>query len=84
MKIEQQGCGERSRKVKLLDYKKRWNYLQKEENPFAIVVMAHLKALETKKDNALRKQWKTELTKFLLDRLLQNENFFQVQGGKQI
>ena len=60
-------------KVKLLDYKKRWNYLQKEKNPFAIVVMAHLKALETKKDNTLRKQWKTELTKLLYERSYSKE-----------
>ncbi|MGP8330425.1 MAG: hypothetical protein ACT6FF_08945 [Methanosarcinaceae archaeon] len=52
-------------KTKLLDYKVKWSYLEKEENPFAIVVMAHLKALETRKDHSLRKQWKTELTKLL-------------------
>jgi hypothetical protein len=38
------------------------------DNPFAIVVMAHLKALETKKDNTLRKQWKIELTRLLYQR----------------
>ena len=32
------------------------------------MVMAHLKALETKNDNTLRKQWKTELTKLLYER----------------
>jgi predicted transposase/invertase (TIGR01784 family) len=55
-------------KVKLLDYKKRWNYLKEDKNPFAIVVMAHLKALETKRNNTLKKQWKTELTKLLYER----------------
>ncbi len=52
-------------KSKLLDYKDKWPYLEEQNNPFAIVVMAHLKALETKKDHPLRKQWKTELTKLL-------------------
>ena len=55
-------------KTKLLDYKDKWPYLEKEENPFAIVVMAHLKALDTKKDNSLRKQWKTELIKLLYEK----------------
>ena len=55
-------------KTKLLDYKTKWSYLEKEDNPFAIVVMAHLKAIETKKNNSLRKQWKTELTKLLYEK----------------
>ena len=55
-------------KTKLLDYKTKWDYLENAENPFAIVVMAHLKALETQKNHSLRKQWKTELTKLLYDK----------------
>jgi hypothetical protein len=54
--------------IKLLDYKENWSYLETVDNPFAIVVMAHLKALETKKNSALRKQWKTELTKLLYEK----------------
>ena len=54
--------------TKLLDYKTNWTYLEKEDNPFAIVVMAHLKALDTNKDNSLRKQWKFELTKLLYEK----------------
>ena len=49
-------------------YKKKWAYLERQDNPFAIVVMAHLKALETRKDHSLRKQWKTELTRLLYER----------------
>ena len=52
-------------RTKLLDYKDKWTYLEKQDNPFAIVVMAHLKALETKQNHSLRKQWKIELTKLL-------------------
>jgi hypothetical protein len=54
--------------TKLLDYKDKWTYLEKIENPFAIVVMAHLKALETKNDTSLRKQWKFELAKLLYEK----------------
>jgi len=52
-------------KTKLLDYKNKWLYLETSDNPFAIVAMAHLKALETRKNASLRKQWKTGLTKLL-------------------
>lgn len=40
-------------KTKLLEYQDRWQYLSEQDNPFAIVVMAHLKALETKNDYSL-------------------------------
>jgi hypothetical protein len=33
--------------VKLLDYRADWAALENSDNPFATVVMAHLKALET-------------------------------------
>jgi predicted transposase/invertase (TIGR01784 family) len=55
-------------KTKLLDYKDKWTYLEKQDNPFAIVVMAHLKALETRQNHSLRKQWKIELTKLLYEK----------------
>ena len=54
--------------TKLLDYQEKWEYLERQDNPFAIVVMAHLKALETRKDHSLRKQWKTELTRLLYEK----------------
>jgi len=44
-----------------LDYRKKWNALEKSDNPFAIVVMTHLKMLETKKDKLQRLDWKIEL-----------------------
>lgn len=54
--------------IKLLDFYDRWNELEKSDNPFAIVVMAHLKMLETKKDYEKRLYWKIELTKRLYAR----------------
>ncbi|MFZ1597917.1 MAG: cytosolic protein [Anaerolineae bacterium] len=34
--------------VKLLDYRARWDELEASSNPFAVIVMAHLKSLETR------------------------------------
>ncbi|KPA18137.1 hypothetical protein MHK_001600 [Candidatus Magnetomorum sp. HK-1] len=51
--------------VKLLDYKDRWEKLEKSENPFAIVVMTHLKMLETKNNYSDRLYWKVEISKKL-------------------
>ena len=54
--------------VKLLDYKKRWEELAASTNPFATVVMAHLKAQETQGDAAERKYWKLFLIRRLYER----------------
>ncbi len=54
--------------VKLLDYQGRWEELERSDNPFAIVVMAHLRMLETERDVRRRLEWKLILTKMLYDR----------------
>jgi Domain of unknown function (DUF4351) len=54
--------------VKLIDYKTRWAELERSENPFATVVMAHLKVLETRRNVDLRKAWKFTLTKALYEK----------------
>lgn len=41
--------------IKLLDYGQQWQDLEDSFNPFAIVVMAHLKVQETKSKQSLRK-----------------------------
>jgi hypothetical protein len=51
--------------VKLLDYWGNWKKLKQSTNPFAMVVMAHLRALETQRQPARRLQWKVELYKLL-------------------
>jgi hypothetical protein len=51
--------------VKLLECGKRWDVLEKSKNPFASVVMAHLKALETACDWHDRYRWKLYLIKRL-------------------
>ena len=51
--------------VKLLDYRERWDELEESANPFASVVMAHLKAMETGKAPGERYRWKLYLIKRL-------------------
>lgn len=54
--------------VKLLDYLEQWDTLEGSTNPFATVVMAHLKAMETRKDFQQRKDWKYTLIRGLYER----------------
>jgi hypothetical protein len=51
--------------IKLLDYWGKWKELEASTNPFAMVVMAHLRALETQRNPARRLHWKVELYKLL-------------------
>ncbi|MEI2691083.1 MAG: cytosolic protein [Anaerolineae bacterium] len=51
--------------AKLLDYRDRWQELETSVNPFAIVVMAHLKAQETRHDYMERSNWKVLLIRRL-------------------
>jgi hypothetical protein len=53
--------------VKLLDYRQRWSELEQSRNPFATVVMAHLKMQETKRDPETRKYWKFWLVRRLYE-----------------
>ncbi|MEC4815534.1 MAG: DUF4351 domain-containing protein [Scytonema sp. PMC 1069.18] len=53
--------------VKLLDYQNRWAELEASDNPFATVVMAHLKMQQTTKKPGLRKTWKFSLIRRLYE-----------------
>jgi Domain of unknown function (DUF4351) len=53
--------------VKLLDYRDRQLELEQSRNPFAVVVMAHLKAQETKQKAKVRKEYKLELIRRLYE-----------------
>ena len=46
--------------AKLLDYAPHWQALETDANPFATVVLAHLKTLETRQSPADRQAWKVE------------------------
>ncbi len=53
--------------IKLLDYENSWAELEKSNNPFATVVMAHLKTQQTQKQPQERKIWKFSLIRRLYD-----------------
>jgi hypothetical protein len=54
--------------VKLLDYRDRWDELESSDNPFAVVVMAHLRNRETRKNIEGRFHFKLQLSKSLYRR----------------
>jgi hypothetical protein len=56
--------------VKLVDYASQTGQLETVANPFAAVVLAHLKTQETRADPAGRRIWKFRLIKSLYDRAL--------------
>ncbi len=60
--------------VKLLDYQNRWTELEASENPFATVVMAHLKTQQTTQKNEERKTWKFSLIRRLYELGLQEKD----------
>ncbi|MEA5551210.1 DUF4351 domain-containing protein [Anabaena cylindrica UHCC 0172] len=60
--------------VKLLDYQNRWAELEASDNPFATVVMAHLKTQQTSKKPQERKTWKFSLIRRLYEQGLQEKD----------
>ena len=54
--------------TKLLDYQDQWTSLVGNDNPFATVVMAHLKTLETQRDPTARYNWKFYLIRRFYER----------------
>lgn len=60
--------------VKLLDYENRFDELENNTNPFATVVMAHLKTQQTRSSPQERKIWKFSLIRRLYDLGLQEQD----------
>jgi hypothetical protein len=60
--------------VKLLDYFSQSEALEQSDNPFARFVLAHLKALETGRDDSSRYAWKLRLVRGLFERGLAAED----------
>ncbi len=60
--------------VKLLDYAGQYEELETDPNPFAVVVLAHLKAMETRRSPAERHAWKVRLVKGLYGRGMEPED----------
>ncbi|GAP94921.1 hypothetical protein [Leptolyngbya sp. NIES-2104] len=66
--------------VKLLDYADQWDELETSRNPFAIVVMAHLKTKETHNNPTERKDWKFHLTTMLYDRGYNEQDILELHN----
>jgi hypothetical protein len=64
--------------AKLLDYGENWQALEESRNPFAVVVMAHLKAQETRQDSQQRKLWKFTLTRRLYEQGYERQNILDL------
>ncbi len=56
------------RTVKIWEYSRKWTELEKDPNPFALVVMAHLKTKATRGNATERFAWKVKLVRQLYDR----------------
>ena len=59
--------------AKLLDYRGREAELEAHANPFALLVLAHLLALQTRQDMAARRDGKVRLIRLLYERKLEAE-----------
>ncbi|MBC8875225.1 MAG: cytosolic protein [Planctomycetes bacterium] len=64
--------------VKLLDHADRVEELERDPNPFAAIVLTHLKTLETRQDPESRRAWKVRLIKGLYERGLGREDIRQL------
>ncbi len=64
--------------VKILDFANREAELEADSNPFAKVVLAHLKALQTRGDPEARRFWKFRLVRGLYERGFQADDVRQL------
>ncbi len=66
--------------VKLIDYQQQWSALEASSNPFATVVMAHLKAQATRQDRQERFEWKLAITRRLYEKGYGREDVLNLFG----
>jgi len=64
--------------VKLLDYETRYSELEQNTNPFAVMVMAHLKTKATTGKPTEREQWKWRLVRGLYERGYNRESIVRL------
>lgn len=64
--------------VKLLDHATDETTLAASTSPFAVIVLAHLKTMETRKDETQRHYWKTQLVRNLYSRGLRPDDMRQL------
>ena len=63
--------------ISLLDWRTSWDELESMENRFAVVVMAHIKAGESR-DGEHRRHWKMQLIRMLYQRGLSREDILEL------
>jgi hypothetical protein len=63
--------------VKLIDYNKAWAQLEADANPFAIVVMAHLKTRQLRRSRQLL-AWKLKLVRMLYERGYERQDVLEL------
>ncbi len=63
--------------MKILDFASEWEKLEGDENPFSLVVMAHLKAISVN-DGQERKHWKLHLMRLLIDRNYGRKDIYEL------
>jgi hypothetical protein len=64
--------------VKLLDYEAQWQELEQSNNPFSVLVMAHLKTKATTGNFLAREQWKWQLVRGLYERGYTRDRLIQL------
>lgn len=64
--------------VKLLDFEERWEELEQSDNPFAAVVMAHLRTVSTRRRPESRRQWKLRIVRSLYEQGFQREQIIEL------
>lgn len=64
--------------IKLVDFASQWKMLEESRNPFSVVVMAHLKAQQTRSDGQERKSWKLSLVKRLYEQGFQRQDILDL------
>src|SRR6185312_16337811 len=62
------GIQHRFRAAKLMDYEAQWEAMEQSSNPFALVVMIHLRGIATQGKGRRRLEWKLALMKALSEK----------------
>lgn len=71
-------CGLTYPVAKLWDWVGRENVLEQHDNPFALVVLAHLRALQTRDNPTERLNWKTHLVRLLYQRGMSQQDVWRL------
>lgn len=64
--------------IKLRDFAARWDELKANDNPFAMIVMTHLKTRATRQDPKRRLRWKSRLVRLLYSKGLPRQDVLEL------